>query len=628
MRAKRLYSHVMNPLRSFALKLTILPLLLFSFVTTAHADSICKMALNQSDFVLTQMHLIKNNPELNSILNSTERKERFFEIFTQNLDPNSFFIDRELYISFKNSIIQYPIHSDEFCNLLEQYFVEFLERKEAILNELIASLGSPSAAADIKANIENYKSNTKAFKAKYDSIIKNRAKDKSESIWSLNNYASEIFAAEKNYNESDEDSIKTVLTNIKFAVATNLTQEQFFALITNSAMQSIDIHSEYYGTEETKAFNQRMRSSYQGIGVGLGYTFNGLRIVKIFKGGPIDKSGFFKEGDIITSVNGDTEIAKKSLSDFTNFIKSQSGGIPFKVKRNGVLIGEKEVSLGTVDTKAETISSETVEKSNNLAYIDFNSFYSPSKKQEGSGSAGGIRNELEKADIANSDGLIIDLRNNGGGDVNEVLSILGFFLGQGKMIHLMNADLSQSPLVASTHKIYDKPLVILVNEYSASASEILAGNLKLFNRAIIVGSKNTYGKGISQNIDPVNNYKNLIKYTAESYHLSDGRSPQFTGITSDIVFPRPEGHTIVASEAMNNPLLKDLPQAENFINDQPDKKWITDKQKAEVLAQLKIPLIAMPENQPYFDTEKEQALVLLDQYINILRESETIKEAN
>ncbi len=609
----------MNILKKISLPVSLVVLLLSTTASAGPTKELCTIASFRSKLVFSAVHILKNNPDKKEILNSEKRKELILEKFAESIDPYSIYTTAEEYTSFENSIIQYNPTSNDFCSLLEYYLDTANANKKNIFTILNSEKNIDNQILKIKETLEE---DPKLVKERWAKINENRTTNFDDALWVINRAIASDFIISKSFNETDINSYKAALRGVNESLNKEVNYDDLLSALINSYLQSVDIHTNHYSKNKSYRFMQQSQNAYKGIGVSLYYAHNGIRIAKISPGGPADKNKILKAGDIIVSVNGDTEVTTKSTQDMVNKIKQSDDIVKLGIERDGKNIGIVEIKLGSVPTKKESVTSEIT--TNNLAYLRLDSFFSPSSRNSDDGAAGAIKAELNKKTVQASDALIIDLRSNGGGSVAEVLSILGFFIGKTEVMTQMDADQNIHIDSTDTDILYKKPIIVMVNEYSASASEILAGNLKAFNRALVVGSDTTFGKGIVQAVMTMPENE-ILKVTTDSYHLADGVSPQFIGVGSDIVLPRPDTDKDIRSERTLNPVIKEMPLSTVLIND--SDKWLTDSQKEQIIESLNIPLVEVTEEAQ--DIEKEQALGLLEQYLSALKKSAiTIKKAN
>lgn len=325
-----------------------------------------------------------------------------------------------------------------------------------------------------------------------------------------------------------------------------------FSTYMNSICRVIDPHTDYFPPKDKQRFDEEMSGSFMGIGAQLQSEDGVCKIKQVIVGAPAWKDGRLKVEDIIQKVaQGDDEpvdIAGWDIEDIVQIIRGKEGTeVRLTVKH---LTGDIEiVSLrrGKVETES-TFAKSSIIKSNglNVGYILLPEFYAAFGDAGGRRCAVDMQKEIEKLKEAKVDGIVIDLRNNGGGSLSDVVDIGGMFIDRGPVVQVKSKESSAQPLndrVSGT--LYDGPLAILVNQGSASASEILAAAMQDYKRGIIIGST-TFGKGTVQRVfglsdfyrgDPNYTPPGSIKLTLQKFYRVNGGSTQLKGVTPDIKLP-------------------------------------------------------------------------------------------
>jgi carboxyl-terminal processing protease len=326
----------------------------------------------------------------------------------------------------------------------------------------------------------------------------------------------------------------------------NQVAEQFY----NAIAQSFDPHTSYFSLSEKTDFESELSTSQFSYGFEVEETENGdMEIARLVPGGPAWKSNELHKGDVLIEVKWpETASYDLTLLDgyemedlFKNAVSSK---MELTVRKaNGQI---KKVSLvkEKLSTNENTIKSFVLKGEDNIGYISLPGFYTEWDNENPSGCSIDMAKEILKLRKDNIDGVIIDLRFNGGGSMGEAISLAGIFVNEGPLCILKNR--TDKPVVVkdlNRGTIYDGPLLLMVNGYSASASEILAGCLQDYHRAIIVGSR-TYGKATSQIIVPVEQSpenttqpEGFVKVTTGKIYRITGKSHQKTGITPDVQLP-------------------------------------------------------------------------------------------
>jgi carboxyl-terminal processing protease len=334
-----------------------------------------------------------------------------------------------------------------------------------------------------------------------------------------------------------------------------INSEDGFQLYMNALTRCYDPHTQYFSPRVSENFNISMRLSLEGIGAVLTGEDEYTKIVSLVPGGPADKSKLLKPADRIVAVGQGKDAELQDvvgwrLDDVVDLIRGPKGTIvglevlpagaedPHKTKK--ISIERSTVTLEDQAARKKILSVERDRRTYTIGVIELPTFYldfqalqagDPSYKS----TAKDIDRLLRECSEKNIDGLILDLRNNGGGSLQEAVELCGEFLRYGPIVQVRSARDRIEVLSDSDHRIrYDGPLLILVNRLSASASEIVAGAIQDYGRGIIVGSQ-TFGKGSVQSLVPL--VHGQLKATLATFYRVSGESTQYRGIIPDISYP-------------------------------------------------------------------------------------------
>nr|MDD3720188.1 S41 family peptidase [Candidatus Gracilibacteria bacterium] len=285
-----------------------------------------------------------------------------------------------------------------------------------------------------------------------------------------------------------------------------------------------DKHSEYMSPEEKKSFEDTLAGDFEGIGAVVEKVDLGVQVSMIIKGSPAKEAGLLN-GDLITKADG-VDLKDKNLYDAVKLIKGPAGTkVKLTILRAGEISSfEKEVTRQKITIPS--VQSKIFDKEN-IGYIALNMF--------GDNTSSEFRDELKEVNDKNVKGLIIDLRDNGGGYLQSAVEILSEFIPKGKVLvktKYKGSLIDNIYYSLNTGETFDKKIVILVNGNTASASEITSGALREYNKAIIVGEK-TYGKGSVQEPFELSN-GGLLKLTIAKWFTPEGRNIDKDGIDPDI----------------------------------------------------------------------------------------------
>ncbi len=351
--------------------------------------------------------------------------------------------------------------------------------------------------------------------------------------------------------ENVEDRISTWLNRIK-----GMEREDRFNIYLNTISNLQDPHTGYFKPKDKQDFDMRMSNQLEGIGARLTTEGEHVKIVSIVPGGPAWKQGELEPNDLILKVAQEDEepvdISGWSLDDVVSIIRGPKGSkVTLTVRKIDNKVVDIEIIRDVVvfeEGFARSVILQKEGQDTRIGYLNLPSFYfNIGNASEGRNSKDDVRAELQKLNEENIDGLIFDLRNNGGGSLNDVVDMSGFFIEEGPVVQV-KARASEPQVLSNRENevVYSGPLVIMVNSFSASASEILAAALQDYGRAIIVGGNSTFGKGTVQrfyNLDRMvrghNDLKPLgeLKVTTQKFYRIDGGSTQLKGVQPDIVIP-------------------------------------------------------------------------------------------
>lgn len=358
----------------------------------------------------------------------------------------------------------------------------------------------------------------------------------------------------KSFTTLEKEARAEVLKNMDelYIRIEELESDDWFTTFLNSVVGAFDPHTTYMSPNIKDKFDQDISGKLEGIGARLQKKGIYTHVFELVAGGPASKQGDLEPEDIILKVaQGDEEpldIVGMRLDDAIKFIKGKKGTevkLTVKKKLDGSI---KVISIirDVVELDETYVKSSIVEKNGKkYAIIDLPSFYIDFEDENSRDSAKDMEQEIERLKAENVVGLIVDLRNNGGGSLKTAIEISGLFIDQGPIVQVKYRG--ENPVVKNDidpKTQWEGSVVILVNEFSASASEIFAAAMQDYKRAIILGGNQTYGKGTVQNILPINQFYpkyetdlGYLKMTIQKFYRVNGGSTQIEGVYSDIAMP-------------------------------------------------------------------------------------------
>ncbi|WP_221390382.1 carboxy terminal-processing peptidase [Dyadobacter sp. NIV53] len=340
--------------------------------------------------------------------------------------------------------------------------------------------------------------------------------------------------------------------------------EQVFQMFMNAYAESMDPHTSYFAPTDAGLFKQEMSQSLEGIGAALGEQDNYIVIKDIIPGGPAFKGKQLKKEDKIVAVaQGDegkmVDIVGWFVSDAVKLIKGpKSTVVRLQIVSADALSGStpkeyrlvrEKIKLEDQRAKKEIVSINSGKKDYKIGVIDIPMFYrdfegAQHKEKEFSSTTRDVQKIITELQAENVDGIVIDLRNNGGGSLTEAVSLTGLFINRGPVVQVkegpgeVEVQSDNDPTIA-----YDGPMAVLVNRFSASASEIFAAAIQDYKRGIIVGEQ-TYGKGTVQTLIDLNQWApketdqlGQVKLTVAKFYRINGSSTQLKGVMPDMELP-------------------------------------------------------------------------------------------
>ena len=417
-------------------------------------------------------------------------------------------------------------------------------------------------------------------------------------------------------------------------------REDWFAVYVNTIVEEFDPHTYYLAPKGKEDFDTRMSGKLEGIGARLQKRMDYIKVVELISGGPAWRGNELEVEDLILKVKQEDEefpvdIVGMRINDAIKYIKGPKGTkVTLTVKKVDGTVKDITITRDVVEVFDTYAKSSVVNKDDKtFGVINLPAFYADFNDYKNINAAKDVKKEIERLKEDSIEGLVLDLRNNGGGSLPTVVEMAGLFIKDGPIVQVRSTDTPKEVLKDRDKSIaWDGPLVILVNEISASASEILAAAMQDYKRAIIIGSKQTYGKGTVQNVIDLNNMlrnnksgdMGALALTRQKYYRINGGSVQLEGVKSDIKVPGRFSFIDVGEKDKENPLPYDeideaqfTPWEYYFDYDATIKK---SQQRMSNNAQLKL----IEENAKWVKTKIDETVYSLnyDRYKAQLKESE------
>lgn len=500
-----------------------------------------------------------------------------FDSYLTQLDPyKRYFYESDIkeFSKYQNEIDnQIKDYDLSFFNLTHSRLLERIEETKAMYQEVLSQPFNYDLEETFSSDYEklDYVKNKKQMRerwrqqlkfstiANYDDLLMLQEKgDDSEEIKSI----SELEA------ESRETTLKQLDELYEFI--DDRERKDWFSVYVNAIVEEFDPHTFYFAPEDKDRFDVAMSGNFEGIGARLQKRLDGIVVNEIISGGPAWRQNELEVGDQILKVRQENEpeavnVVGMKLDDAIKFIKGPKGTkVTLSLKKVDGTMADVTITRDVVELEETYAKSSTVIKEDKkFGVINLPKFYVDFTDYKKRNAASDIRLEIERLKKENIEGLVLDLRNNGGGSLQTVVDIVGLFIKEGPVVQVKTAGEPKEILRDKDRSIvWDGPLVILVNELSASASEILAAAMQDYKRAIVIGSKQTYGKGTVQNVLDLNRMvrsnssgdMGALKFTTQKFYRINGGSTQLEGVKSDVIVPDRYSYIDIGEKDQNNPL--------------------------------------------------------------------------
>lgn len=359
---------------------------------------------------------------------------------------------------------------------------------------------------------------------------------------------------EKTFAEVEDDSRETTLKSLNeyFDFVGELDRNDWFSIYINSIVERYDPHTFYFAPEEKDKFDISMSGTLEGIGARLQKKNDITEISELIPGGPAWRGKELEQGDLILKVAQGKEepvdVVGMRLDDVVKKIKGKKGTeVRLTVKKVDGTIKVISIIREVVELE-ETYAKSSVVKEGDRTYgiIYLPKFYIDFENKDKRDAYKDVAKEIERLKAQGVEGIVMDLRDNGGGSLQTVVDMVGLFIEDGPVVQVKSAGRKKDVLYDKDSRVqWDGPLVVMVNNFSASASEIFAAAIQDYKRGIVIGSKHTYGKGTVQNLIDLNQFVRsssfgdlgALKTTTQKFYRINGGSTQREGVLSDIVMP-------------------------------------------------------------------------------------------
>jgi len=399
--------------------------------------------------------------------------------------------------------------------------------------------------------------NDKELKAYWVKVLKYQVMGKLADKLKAQEKSEEEEEKNKSLKELEEDARADVLKSMNdtYTRIGKLRRTDRLSNYLNAVTNIFDPHTGYFEPKDKETFDINMSGSLEGIGARLQTDGEYTKVTEIIPGGPAWKGKDLEPNDLIMKVaqgkDEPVDVMGNRIDDVVKLIRGKKGTeVRLTVKKVDGSVDVIEIIRDVViidESYAKSVILDFPGKAENIGYIKLPRFYADFNGTTGRSCATDIRKEIEKLKDQNVNGIILDLRNNGGGSLRDVVKMSGYFIEEGPIVQVKARHSSPEILADTDSKVqYKGNLIVMVNSFSASASEILAAALQDYGRAVIVGSNSTFGKGTVQRFfdldSAIRGFSDIkplgeVKLTIQKFYRINGGSTQLKGVTPDIILP-------------------------------------------------------------------------------------------
>ena len=489
--------------------------------------------------------------------------QKAFDLYLKNIDGNKRLLlasDTVQLVNYRNEIDNeindgtYKLFNlsleliQKQTKSTEGYFEEFLAHPFSFIENEEVNLGEDMPFAkdetELRDRWRKYLKYSVLSRLHDDIIAQEKAIEKSDTIFTPKSYDSLEYHARKNVLKTHRDWYKRL---------NRLDRKDRLALYINSITAVYDPHTNYFPPEQKEDFDIQMSGQLEGIGAQLQEKDGYIKITNIIPGGPSSLQGELMANDLILKVKQEggepVEIIDWRINDAVKIIRGKKGTkVTLTVRKPDGSVRNITITRDVVVLEETYAKSLVLHDQDNIktGYIYLPTFYADFQNPRGRFSWKDVKVEVEKLKATGIKGIILDLRNNGGGSLDDVVKMGGLFIDQGPIVQVKEKG-RQAQVLEDRYPgaEWDGALVIMINEFSASASEIMAAAMQDYGRAVIVGSSSSHGKGTVQrflNLNQTLRNKNLpdlgsVKLTIQKFYRINGDATQLKGVNSDVVLP-------------------------------------------------------------------------------------------
>ena len=494
--------------------------------------------------IMNRAHYLKINLDDDS-------SSRIFDQFVDNLDPSRMYFLNEDIRNFKDQKLDQRLDDDIRSGRLDAVFEVFNRYRKRVYQRINYALSRLDHPFDFSID--------ETFELDRENSSWAESKDELNDYW-RKRIKNDIISLK--LSEEQESDILTLLSKRYSNMAdqwAKMDEQDVFEIFVNTYVGAFDPNTSYYSPIRAENFKIQMSLSLQGVGAVLQMEDGYVVVRRVISGGPVDRSGKLQPDDRIIGVaQEDSEIVDIvgwKLDDVVKLIRGPKHTtvrleiLPAETGLSGkseiISIVRDNIRLEQQAARSNLIEIETDSGISNIGLITLPTFYTGIQSRDQANrrsTTSDVRDLVEDMQSKNIEGLIIDLRGNGGGALSEAIGLTGLFIRNGPIVQIQNsAGQTDIDYDRGAELIYDGPLMVLVDRFSASASEIFSGAIQDYNRGLVVGEP-TYGKGTVQNIINLDNLVRTddslgqVKVTTGQFFRINGDSTQYRGVVPDIIW--------------------------------------------------------------------------------------------
>ncbi len=509
-----------------------------------------------------------------------EFSEKAFTLYLKRLDNNKKFLlqsDVDALAKFRKNIDDEITNGTfEFYNLSTALINKRIQEKESWTKELLDKPldFTTDDEYEIDGDKTKFVSTEVELKTEWKKMLKYQVLSRLDELLTNQEKAKEkkdsVFV-EKTYDSLEVDARrKTLKANSDWFKRLNkITAKDRFSTYVNTITGLYDPHTEYFAPKDKKKFDQSMSGQFEGIGARLQSKDGILKVSEVIVGSPSFKQGELKAGDEIHKVaqgkNEAVDITNMDMDDAIELIKGKKGTeVRLTVKKPDGAFQIIPIIRDVIEMEETYAKSAIITNKKKIGYIYLPMFYADFTRNGAHRCSADMKKEIEKLKAQGVEGIVIDLRDNGGGSLQEVVEMAGLFIPKGPVVQVKSKAGSINVMEdKNSEVVWDGPLAIMVNHGSASASEILAAAIQDYKRGIIIGTQ-SFGKGTVQSFLDLDQYLlpqfdtirplGSVKITMQKFYRINGGATQLKGVMPDVVLPDPYALLDIGEKDLDYPM--------------------------------------------------------------------------